>query len=310
MGSHLVDRLLNMGLKVRALDDLFRGSKTNLAQHTKSRDFTFVQGDILNMSTLRKAVRGVDTVFHMAAVNGTRYFYEQPRRVLEVNSLGTKNVLQAASDEKVSRVIFASSSEVYGNPKHFPTAEDEPLNFDPPRESRWSYAVSKLFGEHLCYSLSAEHALETVILRYFNSYGPRLVGTPYGQVVAIFTRDVLRGVTPTIHGDGKQTRSFMYVSDTIEATIAAAQSERALSEVFNIGSDEETNILTLAEKIIEICGRAGQLKPIHVDPLPADSRRRLPDTNKVRKLLGFEAKVNLIEGLEKTAEWFKECENI
>jgi len=306
LGSHLVDRLLSMGLEVIVLDNLFRGSKANLAQHQGNRNFRFEHGDILDASTLRKAVKGVDTVFHMAAINGTRYFYEQPRRVLEVNGLGTRNLLQAACDENVKRVVFASTSEVYGEPRHFPTLEDEPINFDPPLERRWSYAVSKLFGEHLCFSLNAERKLETVVLRYFNAYGPRLIGTPYGQVVAIFIRSVLRGVAPTIHGDGKQTRTFTYVTDSVDATIAAAESEQAVGGVFNIGSGEETTILDLAEEIIEICGRTGELKPIHDDPLPGDSRRRCPDTNKARQILGFQAEIGLKYGLEKTVQWFKE----
>ncbi len=306
LGSHLVDKLLDMGIKVKVLDNLFRGSKTNLAQHAQNPNLTFVTGDVLDAATVQMTARGVDTIFHLAAVNGTRYFYEQPRRVLEVNGLGTMNVLQAACDEKARRVIFASSSEVYGNPRRFPTSEDEPPNLDPPMEKRWSYAVSKLFGEYLCLGMKAEGKLDTVILRYFNAFGPRLVGTPYGQVVAIFIRDVLRGVAPTIHGDGMQTRTFTYVDDTVEATIRAAQNERAIGEVFNIGSGEEVAILELADKIIGTCGRAGQMKPVHVKPLPADSSRRLPDTTRAKEILGFEAKTSLREGLEKTVQWFRE----
>lgn len=306
IGSHLVDKLLTMGVRVKVLDNFFRGSIMNLSQHHENRDFTLVRGDILEMPTLRKAADGVDTIFHMAAINGTRYFYEQPLKVLKVNSLGTANVLDAACELNVKRVVFASSSEAYGSARRFPTTEEEPTNFDPPNEIRWCYAISKFLGEHLCFALSAESPVETVVLRYFNAYGPRLLGTPYGQVVAIFIRDVLRGVPPTIYGDGKQTRSFTYVTDTVDATVAAAESQEAVGEVFNIGSDEEVTILELADKIIDLCGQAGQLKPIHAKPVPADSRRRVPDTSKVSRILRFQPKVSLRNGLEKTIHWFKE----
>lgn len=306
LGSHIVDRLLTMGVRVTVLDNLFRGSIMNLSQHQGNPDFKLVRGDILEMPTLRKAAYGVDTIFHMAAINGTRYFYEQPRKVLNVNSLGTANVLNAACELNVKRVVFASSSEVYGSPKHFPTTEEEPINFDPPHEIRWCYAVSKLLGEHLCFALSTEHGVETVVLRYFNAYGPRLLGTPYGQVVAIFIRDIIRGAPPTIHGDGTQTRSFTYVTDTVDATIAAAESQQAVGQVLNIGSEEEVSILELADMIIDICGRAGQLKPIHAKPWPADARRRVPDASKASTILRFRAKVDLKNGLKKTINWFKE----
>jgi len=307
LGSHLVDRLLAMGIRVRVLDNLFRGSAANLSKHRESPDFTFIQGDILDFPALLKAASGVDTVFHMAAINGTRYFYEQPQEVLKVNSLGTMNVFQAADELDVNKVVFASSSEVYGTPGHFPTSEAEPINLDPPKETRWCYAVSKLLGEHLSYAAN-KRGIDTIVLRYFNAYGPRLLGTPYGQVVSIFIRDVLKGTPPTINGHGRQTRSFTYVTDTIEATIAAAETERAVGEVLNIGSQDEVTILELATKIIDLCGQSGTLRPVHVEPLPADSRRRVPDTTKTERVLGFRPKVSLTDGLKKTIHWFRESE--
>jgi len=164
IGSHLVEKLLSMGIEVRVLDNLFRGSRENLSQ-IHDKNLVFVEGDILDLQMLGKVAAGVDTVFHLAAINGTRYFYEQPLRVLEVNALGTRNVLRVATEQKVNRVIFASSSEVYGSPCHFPTAEDEPPYYDPPGERRWSYAISKLFGEQLCQCLRDESKVETVVFR-------------------------------------------------------------------------------------------------------------------------------------------------
>lgn len=308
LGSHLVDKLMSMGLDVIVFDNLFRGSKSNIAQHFESRHFSFREGDILDLAALRKHMDGVDTVFHMAAINGTRYFYEEPVKVLDVNGTGTKNVLQAASEANVHKVVFASSSEVYGHPSRFPTPEDERLNLDPPTESRWSYATSKLFGEHLCLTFGAKYGLQTVILRYFNGYGPRLIGTPYGQVIAIFVKSVLRGEAPTIHGDGKQTRSFVYVDDAIEGTVLAGEKEQAAGQILNIGSGDEITILELAKTIIELAGMAGQLTPVHVEPLTADPRRRLPDTRKANRILGFQAKTSLGNGLQSTIKWFKERE--
>jgi len=308
LGSHLVDRLMNMGLQVTAFDDLFRGARSNISQHFEKEAFTFFQGDVLDPATLRKAMDGVDTVYHLAAINGTRYFYEDPSRILDVNGTGTRNVLEAAADASVKRVVFTSSSEVYGYASRFPTPEDERLNLGPPTEVRWSYATSKVFGEHLCLTYGAKCGYETVILRYFNAYGPRLIDTPYGQVVAIFARSVLRGEPPVIHGDGKQTRSFMYVEDAVEGAVLAGQKEEAAGQIFNIGSQQEVTILQLAETIIELCGMTGRLTPVHVQALPADPKRRLPDTRKAKMILGYQAKVDLREGLQRTLQWLKEQE--
>jgi UDP-glucose 4-epimerase len=310
LGSHLVDSLIAQGIGTTALDNLFRGSEENIQEHKRSGGFRFVHGDVRNYEIVKAAMTDVDTVFHLAAINGTMHFYERPLEVLQVNSQGTWNVLQAALETEVERVIFASSSEVYGHPEHVPTPETEPSLFEPALSPRWSYAVSKLFDEHLFQAYHTKHGLRTVILRYFNVYGPRLLGTHYGQVVSIFIMNALDRKPLEIYGDGKQTRSFTYVSDAIEATLLAAQKDQAVGRVLNIGMDSETEIDDLADAILALCHTDGDAPRIHHRPArDGDPRRRCPDGSNAEKVLGSKPHVPLKEGLRLTVEWFKQKMN-
>jgi len=304
LGSHLVDALIKKG-QVVVLDNLFRGNSDNLKLHLDKPSFSFIKGDILKPSDVNRAIKDVDVVFHLAAINGTRYFYERPLEVLSVNAVGTKNVLDAAFDHQVKTLVFASTSEVYGHSNAFPTPETARTIFDAPTVTKWSYAVSKLYGEHLCLAYYKSRDLPIVILRYFNTYGPRLIGTPYGQVVSMFINRLIKGKKIEVYGNGEQTRSFAYVEDTIRATVRASEVKSVIGEVLNIGSQEEVSINQLAFRIAELMGKKPEKFAVHKEALEGDVRRRLPDLSKAKRLLGFRPRVSLEEGLKKTIDWFR-----
>lgn len=304
LGSHLVDSLLGRGVEVVAIDNLFRGSLKNLEAARTSPHFHFVNGDILNTSVLQEAAKGCNIIYHLAAINGTKYFYEVPQLVLGVNIAGTENVLKVAQEEQVHRVLFTSTSEVYGRTSIMPTPEDSGSLFSPSTGVRWCYAISKLVDEHMCRAYTGETGLETIIVRIFNAYGPRQVSSEYGQVVGIFARQVLAGQPPIIYGDGRQTRSFTYVSDIIDGIIKAAELDGVANDVFNLGSQEEITINELAETMTSLVGMTQKLKPLHADATPDEPRRRCPSIEKAKMTFGYDLKVSLVHGLAKTIDWF------
>jgi UDP-glucose 4-epimerase len=306
IGSHLAEKLLSLGEQVLCVDDLSRGSPKNLETAQKFKSLKFVKGDLASKEFAESTIRDVDVVYHLAAVNGTKFFYERPRSVIETNLKTTENVLSASAKNGVRKVVFSSSSEVYGRATVFPTPESSLLSFDPPEVTRWSYAVSKLCDEHLCYSYAKEFGISVSCLRIFNTYGPRLLGTPYGQVVSIFIKNVLAGKDIEIFGDGNQTRSFCFISDTVDGIVKSAGYAAGKTEVFNIGREEEISINRLAEMIISACGRRpSDVKIRHSPPLEGDSQRRLPSVRKARELLKYDPKVGLEDGLKQTVDWFR-----
>lgn len=304
LGSHLVERLLLEGIRVVSYDNYFRGNIVNLDAIKNNRRLSIMDGDILDPYALEKAAAGCDIIFHLAAINGTKYFYEIPQEIIEVNIKGTENVLKAAQKQGVSRVVFTSSSEIYGHPETIPTPESSPAIFRPPTGVRWCYAIGKLLDEHMCLAFAREGLFDTVILRIFNAYGPRLVGSDYGQVIAMFVNRLLDGYPPIIHGDGEQTRSFSYVSDIVEGIVKAAITDAASNEIFNLGSQHESTINELVQNMIEVSG-VSKIEPIHIEPMPDEPRRRCPSIEKARKLIGYEPEVDLTSGLEKTIVWAK-----
>jgi len=305
LGSHLVDALLARGVDVVAIDNLFRGNMTNLKAATTSSRFSFVNGNILDIGALETAVRGCDIIFHLAAINGTKYFYEIPKTILRVNIMGTENVLNVAEKARVRRVVFTSTSEVYGCTTTIPTPEDSESVFTPPDSVRWCYAISKLVDEHMCLTFARETKLETRILRVFNAYGPRLVSSDYGQVVGVFAEQLLNGEPPVIYGDGQQTRAFTYVSDIVEGIIKAAEMEGGASDIFNLGSEREITINKLADTMAQVAGVERGLKLIYVDAIPDEPRRRCPLIEKAKTALSYQPKVDLASGLKQTIDWFR-----
>jgi len=311
IGSHLTERLVQRGHNVRCLDNLSRGQYEYISHMRGKRNFWFLKRDILRKDALKEALVQTDTVFHLAAKVGVKYYVEDPESVIKVNIQGTENLLELARKKDVDRFIFASTSEVYGRNTSVPLREDSDRVLGPTSIDRWCYATSKSVDEHLCNAYSRMYHLPIVILRYFNIYGPRQDTSDYGGVVSIFIRRILNDQNPLVHGTGTQTRSFTYIDDAVEATIKAARVKEAMGETMNIGNPRETTINELAELVIRLSRKQGRLRAQLV-PYEEfygagyeDIPRRVPDTSKAMQILRFQPRTSLEDGLAKTIEWYR-----
>ena len=308
IGSHLVDALLAQGYEVVVLDDFSQGKEENIAHNLSNPSFRLVRGDVTDPPLVEKLVRECDVIYHLAAVVGVYYVLQDPLRTVRVNVLGTELVLEFAHRYR-KRVLVASSSEVYGKRRKALLRESDDGTFGPPEATRWCYALSKSLDEHMALAYH-RLGLEVSVVRYFNSYGPRLDPRGYGSVIARFITQALEGKPITVYGDGSQTRSFTYVSDTVRGTILAATLPQATGKIFNIGNGREISILELARLIKEKVGSPSPIVFVPYDeaygPDFEEARRRRPDTSRAEKVLGFRAEVPLEEGLERTIRWFKE----
>ncbi len=312
IGSHLVDALVERGEEVYVIDDLSSGSVHNLSHLLGSDRLHFIKASVLEPRVVDEFVDGAEIVFHLAAAVGVRTIVEQPLESLLVNVEGAKIVLEAAWRHG-ARVVLASTSEVYGKTSKVPFCEDDDRVLGPTTIDRWGYATAKALDEHLAFAY-ADKGLSVCILRYFNSYGPRLDPRGYGSVVATFIRQSLQGEPLTVHGDGSQTRCFTYIDDTVEGTIRAAFRSSAEPEVFNLGSTEEISIYDLAVKIRDMLGSRSEVRLVpyedYYGPGFEDTRRRVPDITRAKERLGWEAKISLDEGLRRTVSWWKEQHGI
>lgn len=297
VGSNLVRRLLAAGARVTVLDDLFTGRLENLP----ASGFEFVEGSVCDADLVGRLVAEAQVVFHAAARNivvSTR----NPREDFETNIGGTLNVLLAAREhpERVQRVLYTSSTSVYGNPRYLPINEDDPLSLLTP------YAVSKLGGENYCMAFYESYGLPTTAVRYSNIYGPgQDPANPYCGVVAKFIESLFAGEPPVIHGDGNQTRDFTFIDDAVEATLLAATSDRALGEVFNVGTGAETRVNELAALLARITGC--DEPPVHKNRRDVDNiRRRVVNIEKTRRALRWIPETTLEQGLQLTVAWQRE----
>ena len=292
VGSNLVRRLIQAGARVTVLDDLFTGRRENLP----AEGFEFVHGSVCDPAMVEHVIGGQQIVIHAAARNivvSTR----NPREDFETNIGGTLNVLLAARAVKTPRVVYTSSTSVYGNPRYLPINEDDHLSALTP------YAVSKLAGENYCMAFYESYGLATTAVRYSNIFGPgQDAANPYCGVVAKFIEALLAGRAPMVHGDGDQTRDFTFVTDAVSATVLAATSDRAVGEVFNVGTGIETRVNQLAEILIRITGV--KVEPEHIDRRDVDNiRRRVVNIEKTRRALRWVPEVTLEQGLRRTLEW-------
>jgi nucleoside-diphosphate-sugar epimerase len=294
IGARLVGDLVASGADVRVLDDASRGGASLPAEVEQ------LEGDVRNADVVRAACRGVDVVAHLAAVQGTRNFYEIPDVVLDVNLRGVLNVAQACAAEGVGRLVFSSSSEVYGVPAEFPTPESAPLVVPDPTNPRWSYGSSKIAGELVIVHSARRQGFEYVIVRYHNVYGPAM---GEDHVVPQFISRLLRNEDFTVQGDGSQRRSFCYVDDAIPPTAAALSEPAAANGIFNIGNPaEEHSIDELIAALERVSGRT--ISPRYEPFALEGTDRRLPDVARATRVLGLRPRVTLQEGLRKTYEWY------
>ena len=297
IGSHLVEALVRRGRKVRVLDNLCEGRMRNLAGVAKKIEF--IRGDVRHVADLRRAIRGVEVIYHQAALRSVPKSVGDPMIYHEVNATGTLQLLQVARELGVRRVVYASSSSVYGDEVKIPQREAAlPCPQSP-------YAASKLSSEHYAVLFTKTYGLETVGLRYFNVFGPRQsLDNQYAVVVPKFITSLLKGSPPPIHGDGSQTRDFTYVQNVVQANLLAGSTRGVAGEVFNIAVGSRCSVLQLARLLAKIL--AIQIKPKFLPKRPGDVIHTGADVSKAKRLLGFKAAVSTEEGLRRTASWFDE----
>ncbi len=297
IGSHIAVRLVKEGHRVKVLDNLVAGKKENLSEVWD--DIEFIEGDIRDLDLLMKVMKGVDFVLHQAALRSVPKSVENPLEYDEVNVHGTLNVFVSARDNGVKRVVYASSSSVYGDQPVLPEREDMlPLLVSP-------YAASKLANEYYARCFYHNYGLETVGLRYFNVFGPRQsLDNQYAVVIPKFITCILNDEPPPIHGDGTQTRDFTYIDNVVDGNLLACEKEGIGGEVFNLACGQSCSVLDLVKYINEIVGK--DVKPVFTPPRPGDVKHTLADTTKLETRMGFRCKVDLMEGLRRTVEWFKE----
>jgi UDP-glucose 4-epimerase len=305
IGSHLVDRLVRLNHEVTVIDDLSTGNLTNLqAVHS---DIRFVEATILDTDIVDTLVAGADVVFHLAAAVGVGHIIEQPLRSLVINTKGAENVITACVKHD-RKLLLASTSEIYGKTAKMPMSEDDDRVLGSTTVARWGYSTAKAIDEHLALA-HAEHGLRMSIVRYFNSYGPRLDPRGYGSVVANLMRQAIDNEPLTVHGDGLQTRCFTYVDDTVEGTLRAALDLRGEGKIFNVGNDHETSIIDLATTIIAMTGSSSTVQHVSYEQRFGkgfeDTKRRIPDVQRARAVLDFNAGVALQDGLQRTLAWWR-----
>jgi len=297
VGSNVVRRLLAENARVVVLDDFYTGDDNNLPVGESNLDV--VRGSVTEFDLVRDVIKGASLVFHLAARNiivSTR----NPREDYEVNIGGTLNVLLAARELNTPRVVYSSSTSVYGNPRYLPINEDDATNMLSP------YAVSKFAGENYCKAFYESYGLSSAVVRYSNVYGTaQRPDNPYCGVVSKFFESAMNGESPRIHGDGEQTRDFTYIDDVVEATLLAGISPKADGQVYNVGTGREVTVNQLARTIIEITG--AKLEPAYVDRRDIDNiRRRVVNIEKIRRELRWIPTFTVEQGLRRTYQWLKE----
>ncbi|OGQ18306.1 MAG: epimerase [Deltaproteobacteria bacterium RIFCSPHIGHO2_02_FULL_40_11] len=299
IGSHLCEALVENN-KITLYDN-GRRNALRYTQIEKHPNLQFIKGDILNYESLKNAIRNKDIVVHLAAIAGVSSYYESPLKTMEVNLLGTYHALKASSEMGVKLFLNCSTSEVYG-PMIFDANEGDLTHQGPATIPRWSYAVSKLAGDHLSFSFRKETNLPVVVVRPFNIYGPRQIGE---GAIQHFAKNALRHNDLIVRGDGTQIRSWCYVSDCVNVLIACLSDEKAIGNIFNIGNPASTiSILELAKKIKEISHSKSKI--VFQEHQFTDVRLRVPSIKKAQEILGYRPKVDIEEGLMKAIEWYKE----
>jgi len=314
LGSSLCHSLIEKGHKVVALDSLFRGTKDNLSEVLDDDNFTFIHDDVREVEALDSAVEvlgGLDLVFHLAAVNGTKWFHEAAHSVIDVNINGTLRTLELAMAHD-ARYVLASSPEAFGEAPEQPIRDGNMMQFtDPAKHQRHSYGASKYLDEVACQHAVRE-GLDVRIIRPFNAYGPRLVGDDYGQVVSIFFHKIINDETLVVHGNGSQTRSFTWIDDVTDGFVRAGLMDKGTDGsnlsgmAFNIGSTEEVTISQLAKEVVTTSGKDNSVIEFGTGYF-GDSKRRLPDIESSKQALGWQPTVDLQQGLQKM--WKELTEN-
>jgi len=300
IGSHLVEELLRRGARVRVVDNLATGKRANLAHLT---GVDFVEGDLADIEVAHRAVKGVEIVLHQAAIPSVPRSVEDPVTSNRANVDASLNLLVAARDAGVKRVVYAGSSSAYGDTPVLPKVESMPTAPLSP------YALQKLVAEDYCRMFTRLYGLETVTTRYFNVFGPRQdPSSPYSGVISLFVSALCAGRAPTIHGDGEQTRDFTYVANVVDGVLRASSAPDVSGEVINVATGGRISLNQLFRTIRDLVGAA--VEPVYAAPRRGDVRDSRADVEKAKRLLGYEPTVTFDEGLQKTVEWYRSTQTI
>ncbi|MFB0562882.1 MAG: SDR family NAD(P)-dependent oxidoreductase [Candidatus Lokiarchaeia archaeon] len=312
IGSHIAEELLKRGNRVLVIDDLSTGKRENISHLEGEEKFSFIQGTILNASLMESLVEECDIIYHLAAAVGVEFIICNPIRSIEINALGTEIVLRLAEKNK-KRVIIASSSEIYGKNQKKIFKESNGRFLGTTLTHRWSYSCSKALGEFLALAYWREKRLPVIIVRLFNTCGPRQTGN-YGMVVPRFIEQAISGEPITIYGDGNQTRSFAYISDVVNGMVSLASHPGAVGEIFNLGGEQGITISDLAKKIKRFTKSNSEIIYLPYEEAYGegfeDMRHRIPDTTKIRNLIGYVPRVGLDDALKKTIEYHRDKKKV
>ncbi len=296
IGSHIASALASAGARLRIIDDLSTGYRENLEEIKGEVDF--VQASLADEKSLRKALEGVELVFHEAAIPSVPRSIEDPRQTHIASVESTFSLLLASRERKVRRIVYAASSSAYGDQPTLPKVENmlpEPLS---------PYAVAKLVGEHYCQVFTRVYGLETISLRYFNVFGPRQdPSSQYSGVISRFISALLGGERPVVYGDGEQSRDFTYIDNVVDANMKAAESARGIGEVINIANGERITLNQLLEELKALTGKSDVVADYR-EPRAGDVKHSLADISRARSLLGFEPRIDLRTGLQLTIDWW------
>jgi UDP-glucose 4-epimerase len=299
IGSHLCEKYTKLGYEVICFDNFLSGNLLNVRHLLDYRNFKLIKGDIRDYDSLEKISKNVDVILHLAAQIHVDRSYVEPRLTYEINVMGTQNVLEVSRIHDVKKVVYASSSEVYGSAQYVPINEEHPLCAPHP------YGASKIAADRMCYAYIRTYGMNIPILRFFNIFGPRQRDVGYGGVISIFTRRVLSNLPPVIYGEGTQTRDYTYIEDALKGYDLVINYEGELKEPLNFGSGKEVSILELAKLIIELCGKKGEIEPVHTTPRIGEVNRLVADYSKAKTLLKWSPKYTLREGLKEFIDWYK-----
>jgi UDP-glucose 4-epimerase len=299
IGSHLCEKYVNEGHGVLCLDNFMSGNLTNIKHLLDYRNFKLIRGDIRDYELLEKIMRDVEVIFHLAAQIHVDRSYIEPNSTYDINVMGTQNVLETSRLHDAKRIICASTSEVYGSAQYAPIDENHPLNAPHP------YGASKIAVDRMCFAYNQTYGMNISIMRLFNVFGPRQRDVGYGGVISIFTRRVLSNIPPIIYGDGQQTRDYTYIKDAVKAYDLVLKRDEPLDEPINFGSGKEITIADLANTIIDMCGKNGDIKPVNVVARPGEVNRLIANASKAKSLLGWKPEYSFQDGLKEFIDWYK-----
>lgn len=300
LGSHLAEKYVNQGHKVFVIDNLLNGNLNNIRTLLHRKNFKFIHDDIRNQELYSKLPTDLDAIIHLAAQIHVDKSIVNPEETFSINVGGTMKILEFARMHDISKILFASTSEIYGSAKYVPMDEDHPLAAQHP------YGVSKIAADRLCYTFNETYNLGIDIVRCFNFFGPRQKDSGYGGVIAIFINRVLQNKPPIIYGDGRQSRDYMYIEDVLEAYDKTLMSTNNPGKYgINFGSGTEYSVNDIADLVLKYASSDKNLKAIHVDPRPTEVQRLFADISKAKNLLNFEPTIEFEKGIELLVDWYK-----